>query len=153
MPKDDKAEEGSFKVTDRRLFTQEGELKPDVGLETAKPAPTKTAEPSRAAGREARERAPDPTSPGRHEEELGIDFASFVLSLATSAMMHMGEIPDPVTGKPVEDLTSARQTIDVLSILKDKTKGNLSADEERLMDHLLYELRLKFLGRTKVVKL
>jgi len=57
----------------------------------------------------------------------------------------MGEVPDPSTGKPTRDLVLARQTIDLLALLKDKTKGNLDDDETRLLDALLFDLRTKFL--------
>jgi len=151
MP-EDKNSESSFKITDRRLFNEEGELRKDAPREAPKPEPAKPAEQPRHSNRPPKERPKESTRADASEEPT-IDFASFVLSLATSAMMHMGEIPDPVTGRPVESLPAARQTIDVLNILREKTKGNLNADEQRLMDSLLYELRLKFLNKTKVVKL
>lgn len=151
MP-EDKNSESSFKITDRRLFNEEGELRKDAPREAPKPEPAKPAEQPRHSNRPPKER-PKESARADASEEPTIDFASFVLSLATSAMMHMGEIPDPVTGRPVESLPAARQTIDVLNILREKTKGNLNADEQRLMDSLLYELRLKFLNKTKVVKL
>jgi len=152
MP-EDKNSESSFKITDRRLFNEEGELRKDALREAPKPEPPKTAEQARHSNRPTKDRPKESASAEDASEEPTIDFASFVLSLATSAMMHMGEIPDPVTGRPVESLPAARQTIDVLNILREKTKGNLNADEQRLMDSLLYELRLKFLNKTKVVKL
>ena len=67
-------------------------------------------------------------------------------------MVHMGEVADPASGRPSENMQAARQTIDILTILREKTKGNLSADEQRLLDGLLYELRLKFLSKSKVIK-
>ena len=152
MP-DDNNNESSFKITDRRLFNEEGELRKDAPREAPpKAEPPKPAEKARESSRPPKQ-SPRGSAPQDASEEPTIDFASFVLSLATSAMMHMGEIPDPVTGRPVESLPAARQTIDVLYILKEKTKGNLTADEQRLMDSLLYELRLKFLAKSKVVKL
>jgi len=151
MPEDDN-NRNELKITDRRLFNEQGELRKDAPREAPKAEPPRPAEKPRESGRPTRER-PRGSAPQDASEEPTIDFASFVLSLATSAMMHMGEIPDPVTGRPVESLPAARQTIDVLYILKEKTKGNLTADEQRLMDSLLYELRLKFLAKSKVVKL
>ncbi|NPV04808.1 MAG: DUF1844 domain-containing protein [Syntrophaceae bacterium] len=71
-------------------------------------------------------------------------FSAFVFSLGTSAMLHFGDFPDPVTKKAERNLEAAKQTIDILGILKDKTKGNLSDDEERLLDSLLYELRMRY---------
>jgi len=71
-------------------------------------------------------------------------FSTFVFSLGTSAMVHFGDFPDPVTKKAERNLEAAKQTIDILGILKDKTKGNLSDDEERLLESLLYELRMRY---------
>ena len=68
-------------------------------------------------------------------------------------MVHLGEIPDPGTGRKSENLDTAKQMIEILSILKQKTNGNLSADEARLLDSLLYELRMKLMSKSKVVRL
>lgn len=74
-----------------------------------------------------------------------IDFATFVLSLSTSALVHMGRAPDPHTGQPVEkNLDLARETIDLLELLQAKTLGNLDAEEAQLLESLLYELRMQF---------
>ena len=72
-----------------------------------------------------------------------IDFSTFVLSLIGSAHVHLGDAPGP-DGKAEPDLELARQTIDVLGILQDKTKGNLSGEEERLLHQALYDLRMRF---------
>ncbi|HEX7503853.1 MAG TPA: DUF1844 domain-containing protein, partial [Syntrophales bacterium] len=61
-----------------------------------------------------------------------------------SAMYHFGDIPDPVTKKAERNLEAVKQTIDILAILEEKTKGNLIEDEERLLESLLYELRMRF---------
>ena len=74
-----------------------------------------------------------------------IDFSTFVLSLSTSALVHLGLAPDPISGEKGEpDLTLASQTIDTLSLLQEKTRGNLDDEEERLLSSLLYELRMRF---------
>jgi len=73
-----------------------------------------------------------------------INFASFVLSLSSSALYHFGEIPDPVTNKKERNLILAKQTIDILGILKDKTAGNLTEDEDALLSNLLYDLRMRY---------
>jgi hypothetical protein len=74
-----------------------------------------------------------------------VTFSTFILSLNTAALVHLGEIPDPITNKKEVNLTLAKQTIDTLEMLKEKTKGNLTADEEKLLQSILYELKLKFL--------
>ncbi|MCL1940057.1 MAG: DUF1844 domain-containing protein [Desulfovibrionaceae bacterium] len=71
-------------------------------------------------------------------------FSTFVLSLASSALVQLGEVPDPSTGEKLEDITLAKHTIDILSMLQDKVKNGLDAEETRLLEGLLYELRMKF---------
>ena len=82
-----------------------------------------------------------------------MDFASFLLSLATTGMVHLGEIPEPSTGQKSEDLEGARQMIEILDIMKEKTEGNLSGEESKLLENLLYELRMKFMSKSKAVEL
>ena len=79
------------------------------------------------------------------EEQSGISFAGFVLSLATTAAVHFGDIEDPNTGQRAEqDLAAAHQMIELIALLQDKTKGNLTSDEAKLVDDLLYELRMRY---------
>lgn len=74
-----------------------------------------------------------------------MSFAGFVLSLATTAAVHLGDIADPATGQRLEpDLASAHQMIELIALLQDKTKGNLTDDETKLVDDLLYELRMRY---------
>jgi hypothetical protein len=82
--------------------------------------------------------------------EFTLSFAAFVLSLAHTAAVHFGDIPDPVTGQPGEaNLPAAQQMIDILALLEEKTRGNLTAEERQLLDQLLYELRLRFVEASK----
>jgi len=79
-----------------------------------------------------------------------VDFATFVLSLSHSALMHLGEAPHPETGKNVEkNLPLARQTIDLIGMLDEKTKGNLTGEEERLLAQILFDLRMRYVEKTK----
>jgi hypothetical protein len=73
-----------------------------------------------------------------------ITFSTFILSLNTAALVHLGELPDPITKKKEVNLTLAKQTIDTLEMLKEKTKGNLTLEEEKLLQSILYELKLKY---------
>jgi hypothetical protein len=74
-----------------------------------------------------------------------VDFATFVLSLGTTALYQMGLAPDPASGESREaDLLAARQTVDTLEMLREKTRGNLEEEERKLIDSLLYELRMRF---------
>ena len=75
----------------------------------------------------------------------GISFAAFVLSLAHTAAVHFGDIPDPVSGQLSEsNLPAAQQMIDILAVIETKTRGNLTAEERQLLEQILYEHRLRF---------
>jgi hypothetical protein len=74
-----------------------------------------------------------------------LSFTSFVLSLASTAAIHFGDLPDPVSGEKAEpNLEGAAQMIEILSLLDQKTRGNLTAEERQLLEQVLYELRLRF---------
>ncbi|HVL68368.1 MAG TPA: DUF1844 domain-containing protein [Vicinamibacterales bacterium] len=77
--------------------------------------------------------------------ESGLSFAQFVLSLGTTAAIHFGDLPDPASGERGEpDLVAASQMIELLALLQEKTRGNLDAAEAKLLDDLLYDLRMRF---------
>ena len=78
-----------------------------------------------------------------------IDFYTFCLSLGSSVMVHLGDAPHPESGQPVTDLALAKQTIDILGMLQEKTKGNLTEEEAHLLDNLLVDLRLRFVAKAK----
>ena len=77
-----------------------------------------------------------------------VTFSTFVLSLASSALVHLGEVTNPETGTVSRDEALARNAIDVLTMLDDKTRNGLNADESKLMRDVLYELRMKFVARS-----
>lgn len=79
-----------------------------------------------------------------------VDFSTFALSLGTTGLYQLGILPDSVTGEPAEpDPLVAQQTIDTLEMLRDKTRGNLDEEERKLIDSLLYELRMRFVEKTR----
>lgn len=78
------------------------------------------------------------------KEELKMDFSGFVLSLNASALIHLGEIPDPHSKKREVNLPAARHTISILEILAEKTEGNLSEEEKKLLDDMIYNIRMKY---------
>jgi len=78
-----------------------------------------------------------------------INFASFIISLSSSALFHLGDIPDPGTNQMQRDLPLAKQTIDILGLLKEKTVGNLERDETQLLENLLYDLRMRYVAELK----
>jgi hypothetical protein len=73
-----------------------------------------------------------------------IDFATFVLSLSHNVLVHLGDAPDPSGGLPKRDVAMAKQTIDLLAVLQEKTAGNLTGEEERLLDQVMYDLRMRY---------
>jgi len=74
-----------------------------------------------------------------------LSFTAFVLSLASTAAIHFGDLPDPVTGEPADlNLDGAAQMIEILGLLDQKTRGNLTAEERQVLEQVLYELRLRF---------
>ncbi len=141
-------EANQFKVTDRRQFTSEGETRQDP---EPQPEPSEAPPPPAEPLREAPQKAP-PDSADEDSQE-GMNFASFLLSLATTGMVHLGEIPEPSTGQTLENLEAARQMIDILGILKEKTEGNLTPEESQLMENMLYEMRMRFLAKSKDIQL
>ncbi len=78
-----------------------------------------------------------------------LDFGTFVMSLASSALMHLGELPHADSEKPEPNLALAKQTIDLLGLLQDKTRGNLTDEEGQLLQNLLYDLRMRYVAHTK----
>ncbi len=78
-----------------------------------------------------------------------LNFSTFLLSLSTSAMVSLGELPDPIKNENSVNLTLARQTITIIEILKEKTAGNLTAEEEHLIDGILYDLHIRYVKAAK----
>ena len=128
-------EDKGYTVEDRRYLHKSEEEKAKVREEEA--ARQKDA----AAPEEPPQASPDLPQPE-------ITFTSFLISLSSSAFIHLGDIPDPATGETNQDLDLAKQTIDLLGLLRDKTRGNLLEEEEKLFDHLLYDLRMRYIKET-----
>ena len=89
------------------------------------------------------------SSKEKETEPFQIDFSTFIMSLTSSAFYHLGDMPDPSTGKKEVNLPAVQQTIDMLIMLREKTKGNLKEDEEKLVEQLIYELQVKYVAKTK----
>ncbi len=137
--------EEDFKIVDKR-HSAEGAPKENANAEKAnaektKEAPAKTS-PTEGEGFTMKE-GEAPSEP--HQ----IDFSTFVFSLATGALINMGLAPDPATNKKSKNLELARQNIELLAVLQQKTKGNLTPDETQLMESLLTEIRLRFVDASK----
>ncbi|MGB9711644.1 MAG: DUF1844 domain-containing protein [Dissulfurimicrobium sp.] len=89
------------------------------------------------------------TGPKKSTPLPRVTFSTFVLSLNTSALLHLGEIPDPVSGKKDKDIPLAKHVIDTLIMLRDKTTGNLEDDEKRLLESILFDLQLRFVNASR----
>ncbi|MDG2303079.1 MAG: DUF1844 domain-containing protein [Candidatus Binatia bacterium] len=163
--RDDREEEGSepsFKVIDRRRFASDGserseeeqagvvetvrESPPPVSEAPPPPPPPQPPEPPAALTPEPE---PELAAPqGEPYEGTAADaqpsFATLVLSLSTQALMCLGEIPEAPGAEPRQELGAARNIIDLLGVLEQKTKGNLTEDEHALLERILYDLRMRF---------
>lgn len=102
-----------------------------------------------AADQEKEAEAAPESAPQQEEAPFQIDFATFIMSLSQSAFYQLGEIPDPLTGKTETNLPAVHQTIDMLIMLREKTKGNLTPEESKLMEQMIYELQMKYVAKSK----
>jgi hypothetical protein len=138
---EEKQTEGKgFTVQDRRRFSPEtGEAREGVAEEAAAAAQPSSGkvDPGAATGGPEQETLPE------------INFSAFVISLSTQALLHLGEIANPMTGKVEVDVPVAKQMIDIIAMLKDKTRGNLNASEDRLLEDILFDLRMKYVEAVK----
>jgi hypothetical protein len=143
------SKQGGFTVTDRRSFAgtepapasaKEGQVAPAAQQEGDGEGGGDDAEGDMAAGERG---AADASS------FPAVDFHTFVLSLGSSALLHLGELEHPEGGEVEKDLPLAKHTIDILSMLEQKTKGNLTSAEEKLIESLLYDLRLRYVNASK----
>ncbi len=166
--------DSGFKVTDRRLFTSEGELRRDLDEDSKEASAAQTVKDTGAATGADSEMAQDMPAPpsaqeqqvqrdayqksskdldarvelsGHSAKDLEMTFERFVASLYMSAMLQLGLMHEE-GGQPRIDLIGARQTIDTISLLADKTKGNLTAREEGFIQNSLYELRMAYVEVT-----
>ena len=159
-----------FVVSDRRKFTDEGELRSDVREDAATPSPSSVQtgsiesdhppEPPSRAEQEAQhkeyrasgKKLDDMLSARGHgkAEDFEMTFERLVQSLYVSALFHLG-VMHPEGEAPRPDIVAARQTIDTLGVLRDKTKGNLTSAEENVLQNTLFELRMAFLEITNAI--
>jgi hypothetical protein len=141
---EDRQEQG-FVIKDRRHFDETGDPRSGASEQTDPPGGQEAAAAS-PSGRGSE-------GPTAGQAEAGplpeVTFANFIFSLSTTAMYHFGDIADPATGESCKNLPAAKQTIDILSLLRAKTQGNLSEEEKELLDGALYELRMRFVKEVK----
>ncbi len=124
----EKDNESELKVKDKRRFDAEGNIKSDPDEENLG----------------------EPQGDVKDGESGGeINFATFIFSLGSAALVELGAAPNPSTGKHQKNLPAAKQNIDLLALIRGKTKGNLTKDEEKLLDNFLYDLRMRYVDASK----
>jgi len=133
-------EEKGFTVKDRRSFDEEGDLKDEKETGEVK-------EPKQQPKEEKKDKSSNQNPPLPE-----VNFNSLIFSLSSSALLHIGEIADPQTGQKRVDLPMAKHSIDIISMLKDKTEGNLDDEEKKFIDSILTDLRLRYVKAVKSVK-
>jgi hypothetical protein len=142
--------QGSFKVTDRRLFNADGTLREDALIEEPAPAPPPEPQPPVSSGSAQPQRqfaaatAPELQSEPEDAEPERTMFNEFLMGIASSAFIYLGLVEHPATGRRQVDMTAAKESIDMLVMLQEKTKGNLTRGEEKFFDDLLSELKMHY---------
>ena len=150
--------QGNFKVTDRRLFNADGTLREDALIEEAAPAQTPESQPAvSSASAQSQQQFAAATAPELQPEppelpELGdaeperTMFNEFLMGIASSAFIYLGLVEHPATGRRQVDMTAAKESIDMLVMLREKTKGNLTRGEEKFFDDLLSDLKMQYVS-------
>jgi len=124
-------EEKGFVFKDRRKLSSESE----------KEAESPKNNMAEEAVKETAAEAKIPPQPPLPE----VNFSTFVVSLSTEVLFHLGEIPHPISGEKQKDLNLAKHAIDTLAMLMEKTQGNLTEEEKKLLEYMLYDLRMAFI--------
>jgi hypothetical protein len=145
MTKEDKTHEAEhFKVVDKR-HASESSAENDSTVDQSRDEKAAAAPSNRQETASTERAASDArVGQGQDEHDSAVDFPSFVISLATQALVMLGEVPHPETNLVAKNIPAARQTIDILAMIEEKTKGNLSDDEKQLLEEVLSSLRLTF---------
>ncbi|ETX02778.1 MAG: hypothetical protein ETSY1_02405 [Candidatus Entotheonella factor] len=145
--REEEQQEQGFTVSDKRLFTKDGARREGSARpEPSRPEPPPPPPPPRAA------EPPRPESPSSgagmppEGDVPPADFSTYVIMLANTVMMMLGQVPDPVTQQRRLDLTQAKHTIDILMMLQEKTRGNLDAEEIKLIDDVMPQLQMAYVS-------
>ena len=144
--------QGSFKVTDRRLFNADGTLREDALIEEAASAQTPEPQPAVSSGpAQSQRQFAAATAPELQPEPEDVEpertmFNEFLMGIASSAFIYLGLVEHPATGRRQVDMTAAKESIDMLVMLQEKTKGNLTRGEEKFFDDLLSDLKMQYVA-------
>lgn len=139
-----------FKVSDRRLFNPDGSPR-EIEFEPAPPAPpppapASSASSSASSSAAGSQFAPQPDADAGREEDEMTEFMGAIMNIASPAFIYLGLADHPATGRPQIDLGAAQQYIDILAILREKTRGNLTRSEEEFFDGILSDMRMQFVS-------
>ena len=133
----------AFVVSDKRLFTPSGEKIANPG--TAESARSEAPSPPEKEKAAATGLPPTPPNEGDASQDLPqVDFASFMMMLTNNVMVFLGQVPNPMSQQPQVDLGQAKHTIDIIMMLREKTRGNLTDEEERFLQELLPQLQIAY---------
>ena len=136
-------EKKDFVIKDRRIFTQDEKEEPKEAEKEASES-QETAQKQEPEPETAQKEAPGPKESEAKTQLPEINFQTFLFSLNASAFVQLGVMEDPATGKKEKNLPLAKQTIDMLTMLQEKTAGNLTKEEEEMLKHILYDLRIRY---------
>jgi len=139
---DERDAEDGVKVTDRRLFTADGQLRSEIAEDDERTADTESESSEQAPQTGHRDFEHRPL-----DEPRGVDFTMLINAMAEPALLFLGEIAHPDSGEPTVDLERARIQIDMLDLLRVKCRGNMSSEEDGLLDRILYQLRMLFVAK------
>lgn len=145
---EDHEKEQGFVIKDSRRFDSDGEQREGARNAEDVSAGSQSRPEAASGARQAARREAATAYADARGKSTPIDFASFVMSLATQALMQLGEVDPPEGLEMPIDTEIARQTIDILGLLRDKTKGNLDPQEEHLMEEMLHSLRMSYIKKT-----
>jgi Domain of unknown function (DUF1844) len=154
--REEEQREQGFVVSDKRLFTKDGERREteDRTATPNRPEAERTAPPQASAPPPKPPPADRPAAsePRSRQGELAIDFSTYVVMLANTVMMLLGQMPDPATQQRHLDLPQAKHTIDILIMLRDKTRGNLTAEEAKLLEDVMPQLQMAYVSVSRQAK-
>lgn len=145
----DPKHEESFRVVDRRLFNSEGELRPEIAEEQTREQAKSKPSPLEPNAKSAKAAPAAPLTPETPAPKADRNFQLLIDLLARNAAALLGGMPDPATGQAYLDLEGAREMIDMLDTLREKTRGNLATEEDRLLSEVLGSLKLSYMEISK----
>lgn len=137
---------GGVHVRDNRMFNTDGTLREDAPNPVPRADERRDSAPPQGT---APEQPPRQSRPERDQAPGDIDFPTFILSLASSVQISLGLVPNPMTGHIESDLMHAKQTIDILGMLEEKTADNLAPEESGLLKQILFQLRMQYVEMSK----